>query len=117
MFDDVNFLDMSENDMNRINRLLGFLERNPEDAFSRHALAMEFIKLGRDEEARQALETLLSKDPGYVGSYYHLGKIFERMGDLNAAASVYKKGIEAAKSSGDRHAAGELNAALLNVED
>jgi Tfp pilus assembly protein PilF len=117
MFDGVKFLHMSGNDMNRIDRLRAFIARNPADAFSRHALALEYIKIGQDAAAKLELETLLSNDPGYVGSYYHLGKILERMGDLTAATLVYKKGIEVANHAGERHAAGELNAALLNVED
>jgi hypothetical protein len=117
MFNDVKILHMTGSELNRVDRLLGFIERNPSDAFSRHALAMEYIKMGKDADARYQLETLLADDPGYVGSYYHLGKIHERMGDLSAAAMVYARGMEAARLAGDRHAAGELNAALLNIED
>jgi hypothetical protein len=41
----------------------------------------------------------------------------ERNGTLELAAEIYKQGIKAAEKAGDRHAAGELSAALLNCED
>jgi tetratricopeptide (TPR) repeat protein len=117
MFDHDKFLRMQGNDMTRIERLKAFIERNPLDSFSRHALAMEYIKLGDDEAARMELQTLLTGDPVYVGSYYHLGKLLERSGDMATAAETYRRGILVAEQSGDRHAAGELRAALLNCED
>ena len=117
MFDHDKFLRMQGNELSRIERLKAFIDRNPLDGFSRHALAMEYIKLGDDEAARLELQTLLAADPDYVGSYYHLGKLLERSGDLLAAADTYRRGIQAAERSGDRHAAGELRAALLNCED
>lgn len=101
----------------RLNRLLAYINQHPTDCFSRHALAMECIKAGDDLSARHQLESLLTIDPGYVGSYYHLGKLLERTGAPEAAAEVYRTGIEEAEKQGDRHAAGELRAALLNGED
>jgi tetratricopeptide (TPR) repeat protein len=117
MFDHNKFLWMQEKEITRIEKLLAFIERNPADSFSRHALAMEYVKLGDDPAARSALETLLDKDPSYVGSYYHLGKIWERAGDLLMAADTYRKGILMAEKAGDRHATNELRAALLSCED
>jgi len=108
---------MQASELTRIEKLQAFIARNPSDGFSRHALAMEYIKLGDDASARHQLESLLEQDPGYVGSYYHLGKIMERNGTLELAAEIYKQGIKAAEKAGDRHAAGELSAALLNCED
>jgi tetratricopeptide (TPR) repeat protein len=94
--------------MERIEQLKAFLSENPADPFLTHALALEHIKMGDDETARTLFENLLSADPAYVGSYYHLAKLFERRGDVKAAEGWYLKGIEAARHSGDRHALGEL---------
>ena len=102
--------------MDRKERLWAFLQEHPEDLFTRHALAMEYVKLGQDKEARELLEALLAKDPSYIGSYYHLGKLLERQGDLVAAEAVYRRGIEEAGKAGDRHAMGELNTALLLLD-
>ena len=88
-----------------------FLSKNPHDSFLQHALAMEYVKLGNDTGARKLLEALLDKEPGYVGSYYHLGKLLERSGDEAGAIKIYEQGMEEAKKAGDKHAYGELRGA------
>ena len=98
--------------MDRVEQLKSYLERQPGDSFTRHALAMEYIKRGDDISARGMLEAVLETDPSYTGSYYHLGKLLERAGDPAAAAAVYRKGMEMARKQGDLHAWGELNSAL-----
>jgi Tfp pilus assembly protein PilF len=97
--------------MDRITRLKEFLQATPGDNFLKHALALEYIKIGDDTTARGIFEEILTQDPGYVGSYYHLAKLLERTGDTNAAIQWYEKGMEAAKQAGDKHALGELRSA------
>lgn len=94
-----------------------FLERDPEDPFSRHALALEWIKRGDDASARSEFEMLLQKTPSYVGSYYHLGKLLERNGEPLEALRIYREGIRMASLAGDLHAAGELRSAAEALED
>lgn len=103
--------------MDRIDILKSFISRSPGDHFSRHALALEYIKAGDDVSAREQFEWILAADPGYIGSYYHLGRLLERQGNPTAAKTVYEDGIRAANMAGDRHAAGELRSALDNVDD
>ncbi|TWI80501.1 tetratricopeptide repeat protein [Lacibacter cauensis] len=98
--------------MERIEQLRKFLQESPNDSFLKHALALEHVKLGDDETARQLFEELLAANPGYVGSYYHLGKLFERMDDSEAAVAWYEKGMQVAKEKGEQHAYGELRGAL-----
>ena len=98
--------------MNRIDKLNEFLKTDPTDSFVQHALALEYIKLGNDEEARKLFETILAREPGYVGSYYHLAKLLERKGDNDAAIKVYEKGMTEAKKAGNNHAYGELRSAF-----
>ena len=88
-----------------------YLLATPGDAFLQHALALEYIKLGDDAEARRTFEELLGREPGYVGSYYHLAKLLERTGEQSLAIEWYEKGMEAAKAAGDKHAYGELKSA------
>lgn len=88
-----------------------FLKTNPTDSFLQHALALEYIKLGDDEKARSLFEALLNREPGYIGSYYHLAKLLERNDKTEEAIKVYEKGMEEAKKAGDIHALGELRGA------
>jgi Tfp pilus assembly protein PilF len=97
--------------MDRIIKLKEFLQANPRDSFLKHALALEYVKLEDDKTAREIFEEILTQDPGYIGSYYHLAKLLERTGDTNAAIQWYEKGMEAAKKAGDNHALGELRSA------
>ena len=97
--------------MDRIKKLKEFLEKNTADSFIMHALALEYIRLGNDAEARQLFETVLENEPGYIGSYYHLAKLMERIGENEKAISVYEKGMEEAKRSGDHHSFSELKSA------
>lgn len=103
--------------MDRLDRLRQFLERDPDDVFSRHALALEWVKRGDDASARREFETLLRRAPGHVGGYYHLGKLLERAGESEAALQTYREGIRHAVEAGDAHAAGELRCAAGALED
>ncbi len=97
--------------MERIEKLKEFLQQNPADSFLQHALALEYIKAGNDAAARQLFENILTREPAYVGSYYHLAKLLERNGNIEAAVRCYEKGMEAAKEIGENHAYSELRSA------
>jgi Tfp pilus assembly protein PilF len=98
--------------MDRIARIKEILKDSPDDSFLKHALALEYIKLNNDTDARQLFEELLSHEPGYVGSYYHLGKLLERMGETENAIAIYEKGIAMATAANEKHARNELQNAL-----
>ena len=102
--------------MDRIEKLKEFLKINPADSFVQHALALEHIKLGDDEQARVLFEELLNRQPDYVGSYYHLAKLLERNGKTEEAIAVYEKGMEETKKAGDNHAFGELRGAYEELK-
>ena len=97
--------------MERIEQLKSFLQDSPGDSFLKHALALEYIKRGEEAEARKWFEEILTHDPGYIGSYYHLAKLLERAGETDAAVQWYEKGMEEAKKAGDQHALSELRSA------
>lgn len=94
--------------MERISKLKTFLEQNPDDSFLQHALALEYIKLGDDAAAKVLFESILSNNPGYVGSYYHLAKLLERAGETNAAVKICETGMQKAKKAGEQLAYNEL---------
>ena len=104
--------------MNRIEKLLDFLNDSPRDSFLQHALALEYIKEGQDSEARKLFEENLERDPAYIGSYYQLAQLLERSGEINAALHCYKKGMKFAKSVDNLKTYNELQAAWeeLNIE-
>ncbi|WP_026769755.1 hypothetical protein [Asinibacterium sp. OR53] len=99
----------------RISKLREFLKANPQDNFLRHALALEYIKQEQDQEARILFETILTQSPDYIGSYYHLAKLLEKMQEKQLAIEWYEKGMQAAKQAGDQHAYNELQAAYEDL--
>ncbi|MBA4198196.1 MAG: hypothetical protein C0459_11650 [Chitinophaga sp.] len=101
--------------MNRIEKIKEFLQQNPKDNFLRHALALEYIKEGNDTEARILFEDILKDSPDYIGSYYHLAKLLERLNETQAAITCYEKGMEQAKAAKDNHAYNELQAAYEDL--
>lgn len=94
--------------MSRIPQLLKMLEQQPADSFLKHALALEYIKEGKLQEAAEMFENLLAENPAYVGSYYHLGQVYELQQETEKAIRVYEKGMEMASAANDRHALNEL---------
>lgn len=101
--------------MDRLTRLQELLKASPGDNFLEHALALEYIKAGADAGARQVFEGILTRDPGYIGSYYHLGKLLERINETALAIHWYEKGMAAARAAADHHALRELRAAYEDL--
>ena len=103
--------------MDRIEKLKNYMKTAEKDSFLQHALALEYIKVGNDEEARKLFNQILKREPTYIGSYYHLGKTLERLGDYPKALKVYERGMEVAKMLEDSHSYTELQAAFEDAED
>lgn len=96
--------------------LKSFLKSDPNDGFTRFALAMELRKSGDLAGSESEYRGLLALDPGYVGAYYHLGKLLEETGRAEDAKKMYADGIEKAVEARDLHAASELRQALEEVD-
>lgn len=103
--------------MERIEKLKEFLRSDPRDLFVKHALALEYIKIGEEAAARSLFEEILEQDPAYTGSYYHLAKLLERTGETALAIRWYEKGMAVSKAAGEQRAYNELQAAYEDLVD
>ena len=101
----------------RLNQLLEFHKDDPTDSFVTYSLAQEYLKIGEAEKAIEIFDALKQSDPAYVGLYYHYGKTLEYLGRLKEARNVYQTGIDQCRKVGDNHALGELNGAMLLLDD
>jgi tetratricopeptide (TPR) repeat protein len=101
--------------MNRIEKIMEFLSQQAQDNFLRHALALEYIKIGEDTKARDLFIEILTQSPDYVGSYYHLAKILEKLEQRQEASDWYEKGMAACKLAKDDHAYRELQGAYEDL--
>lgn len=96
--------------LSRLDKLLEFLKNEPHDEFLQYALATEYLRLNDTDKALQYYENLVKNHPDYVGTYYHLGKLYEALDRRSDAISTYEKGMEVAKKKRDNHAFSELQA-------
>jgi tetratricopeptide (TPR) repeat protein len=107
--------------MNRLEKLLEFLDNDPKDPFLKYALATEYVRLNNHEMALRFYLDLTNNHEDYVGTYYHLGKLYELLQKPDQALLVYEKGIEVTKRVKDHHALNELlgvyNSLMDEMED
>ena len=106
----------------RLAKLLEFLENDPNDPFVLYALATEYNNANDPKMAFDYYLKLVAEHPDYVGTYYHLGKLYEKTAQKEAALDIYQKGMIAARTKRDMHAFSELqgaynSAAGLDYED
>lgn len=94
--------------MNRIDQLKIFLKDQPNDAFLKHALALEYVKISDDEAAQLLFEENKKEQPEYVATYYHLGQLLIRNNQTEAAIQVWEEGMKWAKHQKDDHSYREL---------
>lgn len=100
----------------RIKELAKAVQENPEDSFYKFTLALEMIKFGSLNKAKILFEDIRTKDPDYVGVYYHLGKLYEQLGEIEKALNTFKDGKIVAEKLKDQHTLSELSAALFQLE-
>jgi tetratricopeptide (TPR) repeat protein len=96
----------------RIEKLKSFIAENPADPFLHYALASEWLKVGELQLAREKFEGLVKDFPEYVGTYYHLGKLHEQLGNSTQAIATYEAGLRIAQKIGDLHTFNEIRSAL-----
>lgn len=105
----------------RMDQIESLLADDPNDAFLRYGLAMEYCSLGDDSTAVGHLRELLALDPvkPYIPAYLMCAQALTRLGKEGEAADVLKQGIAAATRVGTPdalHARGEMEGLLATVE-
>lgn len=96
----------------KIKQLAGYIKKNPSDSFSKFALALEFLKQNELNRSRILFEDIRKNDPGYLGVYYHLGRLYERLEQKSKALETYETGLELAKKQNEERTATELEEVL-----
>jgi tetratricopeptide (TPR) repeat protein len=101
----------------RLEQLFTFLEKSPNEPFILFAVAKEYEKLTEKDKALTYYLKIEESSPTYVGTYYHLGKLYEELGEDAKAFATYKRGMEIAKKAGDQHSLSELAGAKMELGD
>jgi tetratricopeptide (TPR) repeat protein len=97
--------------MDRIAALSEILTENPEDAFARYGLAMEYSKAGQIEQALQEYKTLIEKNPDYTPAYFMAAQTLAAA-RVDEAKRWLVDGIASARRTGNTHAQSEMTAML-----
>ncbi|MBI2827359.1 MAG: hypothetical protein HYX69_22015 [Planctomycetia bacterium] len=91
------------------------LAQEPGDSFLRYSLAMELDKEGEHERSLELLRALGAERPPYVPAFFMSGQQLARLARIAEARAVLRDGIEAARTAGDAHAAGEMSEFLAGL--
>lgn len=103
-----------END--KVQKLAFNLKKNPNDSFSKFALALELLKRDQVSKAIILFESILEQDPDYLGVYYHLGKLYQQTGNAQLAGELFTKGIQLADEQNNTRTKSELSEALETLK-
>jgi Flp pilus assembly protein TadD len=100
----------------RLEMLAEALEASPVNPFLRYGLAMELKNAGRDEQAWEQFEHLLTHHPDYWATYLHAGLLLAKMNRKDDARRVMSRGVEVTGQLNNQHAKSELEAALQDLD-
>lgn len=95
----------------RIEKLKNFLLDEPEDHFTRYALALEMFLAEQHEESELQFRRILDADPQYLAVYYQYGKLLESMQRYKEALHIFESGLPVAKAQNNLRTWKELTAA------
>ncbi|MFB0904722.1 MAG: tetratricopeptide repeat protein [Nonlabens sp.] len=104
----------------RIEQLQEYLKEDSNDSFLRYALALEYVRVEKNDAARDCFLKLIKDDENYIASYYQLGKLYESLNHLEKAVIIYKNGIEIAQKSENKKTLLELQEAcnmLVEIDE
>jgi tetratricopeptide (TPR) repeat protein len=98
--------------MDRIAALTEILVADPEDAFARYGLAMEYSKAGQIERAIEEYKTLIGKNPDYTPAYFMAAQTLAAASRVDEAKRWLVDGVSSARRTGNAHAQSEMTAML-----
>jgi len=88
---------------------------SPTDSFAHYALAMEYEKAGRFDEAIATYTKLLGFDPKYVPAYQMCGQLLLKLGRALDARDILGRGLQVASQTGNMKAANEIQGLLAEL--
>lgn len=101
--------------MDRIAALNEILTQNPNDAFARYGLAMEYSKQGDLDRSLAEFSILLKSSPDYTAGYFMAAQTLARADRIEEAKTMLADGIASARRTGNLHAQSEMEAMLQEL--
>ncbi len=99
-------------DESRVAALKEILDVNPDDAFARYALGLEYSGAGETDAALTEFQRLLAGHPDYTNGYFMAAQALARAERQDEARGMLQQGIECARRTRNQHALAEMEAML-----
>lgn len=93
------------------------LAQDPNNAFARYGLALEYSNSGKLEQALEEFKKLLAANPDYSAGYFMAAQTLMKSDRKDEARSMLENGIGAAQRKGDSHAASEMQGMLEEISN
>ena len=103
-------------DESRVAALKEILNANPNDAFARYALGLEYSGSGETDAALTEFQLLLAAHPDYTNGYFMAAQALARAERKDEAKAMLQQGIECAGRTRNQHALSEMVAMLDELE-
>lgn len=101
--------------LSRREKIEVMLADSPTDTFLRYSLALELDKEASHDRSLETLRTLMADSPPYVPAFFMAAQQLARLNRVSEARTALREGIEAARSEGNAHAAGEMSEFLASL--
>ena len=101
--------------MSRREKIEAMLADEPRDTFLRYSLAMELEKEGDHNASLAKFNELTRDQPPYVPAFFMAAQQLAKLDRINEARTYLRDGIEAARTQGNAHAAGEMSEFLASL--
>jgi tetratricopeptide (TPR) repeat protein len=103
-------------DETRVAALQEILCTNPDDAFARYALGLEYSGAGDTEAALAEFQRLLASHPDYTNGYFMAAQVLARAERNDEARALLGQGIECARRTRNQHALAEMEGMLEELD-
>jgi len=103
-------------DPERVATLKQLLEANPNDAFARYALGLEYSGSGETDAALAEFQRLLAAHPDYTNGYFMAAQALMRADRIDEARAMLQQGIECARRTRNQHAQAEMEGMLDELD-
>jgi len=99
----------------RRQKLEELLLQNPNDPFTRYAIALEHLRENDLPGAESQFKALLEANPDYVPGYQMYAQTLAQHDRAAEAKALLEKGINAAIRQGNQHARSEMEGLLVQL--
>ncbi len=93
------------------------LTQNPDDAFARYGLAMEYRQRGKGDLALEQFDELQKRHPDYTAGHQMAAQTLLAEGRIQEAELRLQTGIASARRTRNQHALAEMEGMLNELEE